>query len=74
MINETYHGTTKMTNVGLKSNIYINSSKEIIDEDPKFELDDFVRISKYKSIFGKDYVPNWPDEVFVIKNVKNTMP
>ena len=63
-----------MTNVGLKSNIYINSSKEIIDEDPKFELDDFVRISKYKSIFGKDYVPNWPDEVFVIKNVRNTMP
>ena len=74
MINETYHSTTKMTNVGLKSNIYINSSKEIIDEDPKFELDDFVRISKYKSIFGKDYVPNWPDEVFVIKNVRNTMP
>ena len=74
MINETYHSTTKIKNVGLKSNIYINSSKEIIDEDPKFELDDFVRISKYKSIFGKDYVPNWPDEVFVIKNVRNTMP
>ena len=47
-----------MTNVGLKSNIYINSSKEIIDEDPKFELDDFVRISKYKSIFAKGYVLN----------------
>ena len=74
MINETYHSTTKMTNVGLKSNIYINSSKEIIDEDSKSELDDFVRISKYKSIFAKGHVINWPEEVFVTKNVKNTMP
>ena len=29
-----------------------------------------VRISKYKHIFPRDYVPNWPDKVFVIKEVK----
>ena len=33
-----------------------------------------VRISKYKNIFGKCYFPNWSEEVFVIKKVKNTVP
>ena len=34
---------------------------------------DNVRISKYKNIFAKGYVPNWSGEVFVIKKVKNTV-
>ena len=37
---------------------YINYSKEIDDEDPKFKIRDIVRISKYKNIFAKAYVPN----------------
>ena len=41
------------------------------DEDPKFEVGDQVRISRYKNIFVKGYSPNWPDKVFVIKNTKN---
>ena len=40
--------------------------------DPKFEIGDIVKISKYKNIFAKGYVPNWSQEDFVIKNVKNT--
>ena len=31
--NNTYHITTKMRSVEVKSNIHINSSKEINDED-----------------------------------------
>ena len=27
-----------------------------------------------KNIFGKGYTPNWPEEVFMIKKVKNTVP
>ena len=27
-----------------------------------------------KNIFGKGYTPNWSEEVFVIKEVKNTLP
>ena len=27
----------------------------------------------YKSIFAKGYTPNWSEEVFVIKKVKNTV-
>ena len=37
-------------------------------ENPKFEIDDHVQISKYNYIFAKCYVPNWSEEVFVIKN------
>ena len=33
-----------------------------------------VRISKCKNIFAKGYTPNWSEEVFVIKKVKNTVP
>ena len=29
-------------------------------------------ILKYKIFFGNGYVPNWSEEVFVIKKVKNT--
>ena len=33
-----------------------------------------MRISKYKNIFAKGYTPNWSEEVFVIKEIKNTVP
>ena len=32
-----------------------------------------MRISKYKNIFAKGYAPNWSEEVFIIKKVKNTL-
>ena len=63
-----------MKPVDVKSNTYINFSKEINDGNPKFKIGDIVRISKYKNIFAKDCVPNWSEEVFVIKKVKNTVP
>ena len=47
-----------MKPVDVKSNTYIDSSKEINDKDPKFKIGDIVRISKYKNIFAKDYTPN----------------
>ena len=27
-------------------------------KDPKFKIDDIVRISKYKNTFAKGYIPN----------------
>ena len=70
----TYHSTIEMKPVDVESNTYINSSKEINDNDPKFKIGDFVRISKYKNAFAKDYVPNWSGEVFMIKKVKSAVP
>ena len=72
--NITYHCTIKMKSVDAKPNKYIYSSKEINDKDPELKVDDILRISKYKKIFAKGYTPNWSEEVFVIKKVKNTVP
>ena len=56
--NNTYHITIKMKPVDVKSSIYIDSSKENNNKDPKFKIDD-IRISKYKNIFTKGYTLNW---------------
>ena len=72
--NNTYHTTIKMKPIDVKDNTYINADKEINNKDPKFKVGDYVRISKYKNIFAKGYMPNWSEEVFVIKKVKNTVP
>ena len=77
--NNTYHRTIKMKPDDVKDNAYIDSmelhsSKEVNDKDPKFKVRDHVRISKYKNIFAKGYPPNWSEEVFIIKEVKNTVP
>ena len=45
--------TIKIKSVDVKSNTYINSSKEIIDKDSKFKVGGIVSISKYKNIFFK---------------------
>ena len=57
-----------------KISTYIEFNKENNKEDSKFETCDHVIISTYKNIFAKDYVPNWSEEGFVIKNVNNTVP
>ena len=72
--NNTYHTTIKMKPIDVKDNTYINIDKEINNKDPKFKVGDRVRISKYKNIFAKGYTPNWSEEGFVIKKVKNTVP
>ena len=72
--NNTYYRTIKMKPVDVKDNTYIDFFKKVNDKDPKFKVGDHVRISKYKNIFGKGYTPNWSEDVFVIKKVKNTAP
>ena len=72
--NNTYHTAIKMKPIDVRDNTYINTSKEVNNKDPKFKNGDHVRISKYKNIFAKRYMPNWSEEVFVIKKVKNTIP
>ena len=72
--NNTYPRTIKMKPVDIKDNTYIDFNKEVNDKDPKFKVGDQVRISQYKNIFAKGYTPNWSEEVFVIKEFKNTVP
>ena len=55
-----------MKSVDVKDNTYIDFKKEFNDKDPKFKIGDHVRISKYKNIFAKRYMPNWSEEIFII--------
>ena len=65
--NNTYYKTIKMKPVDIKDNTYIDFGKEVNDKDLKFKIGDQVRISKYKNVFAKRYMPNWSEEVFIIK-------
>ena len=68
-----------MKPVHAEDNTYIDSiesrsSKEVNNKNPKYKLGDYVRISKYKNIFAKGYTPNWSEGVFLISEIKNTVP
>ena len=69
--NNTKHRTTKMKPIDVKDNTYIDFDKEVNDSDPKFKVGDHMRISKYKNNFAKGYTPNWFEEAFVMKKIKN---
>ena len=71
--NNTYYKAIKMKPVEVKQSTYIDFSKETNGEDPNFKIGKIVRISKYKNIFAKGYIPNWSEEVFVIKKLKITL-
>ena len=71
--NNTYHSTIKMKPVDVKSNTYIDSSEENNNKDATIKIADYVIISKYRNIFTNGYVPNWSEEAFVIKKLKNTI-
>ena len=72
--NNTYQRTIKVKPVDVKDNTYIDFGEEVNDKDPEFKFGDHARTSKYKYIFAKGHTPNWSEEVFVIKEVKNIVP
>ena len=77
--NDAYYKTIKMKPIDVRVNTYIGSmelhSMELYSNRVnKFKVGDHASISKYKSIFAKGYIPNWSEEVFVIKKVENTVP
>ena len=47
-----------MKPIDIKDNTYIDFEKKVNDEDSKFKVGDYVRISNYKNIFVKGYMPN----------------
>ena len=71
--NNTYHKTIKMP-IDVKSDSFAEYNEESNEKDPKFKVGDHTRISKLKNVFAKGYTPNWSEEVFVVKKVKNTVP
>ena len=72
--NNKYNGAIKMQPVDVKASTYSDFDKNNNKEDPKFKFGDHVRISRYRNIFAKGYMPNLSEKVFVITKVKNTVP
>ena len=58
----------------VKSNNLTKYIEEFNKKDPKFKVSGHVRISKYKNIFSKGYLPNWSEEIFIINIIQNTVP
>ena len=72
--NNTLHKTIEIKPIDVTSDSYAEYNKESNKKSPKFKVNDHVRISKYKIIFAKGYVPNWSEEVFIVSKIKNTAP
>ena len=60
-----------MKPIDAKNNVHIDS--EVNDKDYKFQVGDQVRVSKYKNFFPKGYTSNQCEEIFLIKEVGNTV-
>ena len=58
-----------VTNNDYEGYVYEFDEKKLL-----LKVGDKVRISKYKDIFAKGYTPNWTKEVFIVRNIKGTMP
>ena len=73
--NNSYHRTIKMRPVDVdeknEPEIYerVFSNKDQHSTKFKFNINDKVRISKYKSIFSKGYTSNWSEEIFIIDDL-----
>ena len=72
--NNTYYRTNKMKPVDVKPSMFIDFNNENNKEGSKVKVGDHARISEYKNIFAKGYVPNWSEDIFVIAKVKSTFP
>ena len=78
--NNTHHRSIRMTpveasHIDNQHIVYKNLYDVKYDNrNVKFNIGDKVRISKYKRVFTKGYLPNFTNEVFVISDVLNTHP
>ena len=69
----------RFTNIWqLSKNVFISNSyaEYNVDsnfKDPKFNIGDNVRISKYQNIFAKGYSFNWLEELLLISTIKDTV-
>ena len=64
----------KMKPIDVTNDFYVEYNEDSNKRNRKFKVGDRVRISKYKNIFAKGYVPNWSEEVFIVNKIKNTVP
>ena len=80
--NNTVHSSTKFTpteaskeenELKVWRNLYPDRYK-INNLTPKFSVGDEVRITKKKKVFEKGYTTRWTEEIFTIKEIRETNP
>ena len=80
--NNTVHSSTKLTPVEASKeenelkvwrNLYPDRYKTS-RLNPKFSVGDEVRITKKKKVFEKGYTTRWTEEIFTIKEIRETDP
>ena len=80
--NNTVHSSIKMTPIDASKkeneltvwrNLYPDRYK-INNITPKFSVGDEVRITKKKKVFEKGYTTRWTEEIFTIKEIRDTNP
>ena len=72
--NDTVHRTIKMKSIDITSDFYVEYDEDSNKKDPRFKVGEYVRISKYKKTFAKGCTPNLSEEVFVVNQIKKTVP
>ena len=71
--NNTKHNTLKMKPGDVKDDnkrVYIDEHNK---KSARYNVNDRVRISKFKNIFAKGYTPNWSREIFIINKINDTV-
>ena len=70
--NNTKHNTIKMKPIDVRDNkrVYIDLHS---GKDSRFKVGDRVRISKFKNIFAKGYIPR-STEIFIVNKINDTVP
>ena len=69
--NNTYHHSINKKPINADYSA-LTEKTEMNSKDPKFKVNDRVRITKYKNIFRKGYTENWSREVFIIDSFLKT--
>lgn len=78
--NSSIHRTIKMAPKDVTPykvlEVYTNTHRNDIKtrKNPKYQVGDYVRISKYKHVFEKGYDENWTREIFKIVQVVKRQP
>lgn len=80
--NSSVHRTIKMRPIdvneknqrNLLRTAYKQNNILNLNEETKFKVNDYVRISKFKTLFEKGYTPSWTTEIFRVTKIQPTNP
>ena len=72
--NNTVHKAIKMRPIDVTTNFYAEYKEDSNKKTLNLKLVILSEFLSTKTFFAKRYAPNWSEEIFVIKKVKNTVP